>query len=58
MEVQRLDEALESRAKEGERPVTENSSTPRDILSNTIHVKLRVNPRRPRRKAKYSIGDR
>ena len=47
---------LESCAIEGERPVTENWSTPRDFLSNTMHVKLRMNLRRPRRKPKYSLA--
>ena len=47
---------MENRSIEGERPVTENSSTPREFLSNAIHVKLRMNPRRPRRKAKYSLA--
>ena len=47
---------LESCAREGERPVTENWSTPRDFLSNTMHVKLRMNLRRPRRKPKYSLA--
>src|SRR5947208_14827109 len=47
---------MESCAIEGERPVTESPSTPRDFLSNAMHVKLRVNPRRPRRKAKYSLA--
>ena len=44
---------MENRSIEGERPVIENPSTPRESLSNTMQVKLRVNPRRPRRKAKY-----
>ena len=44
---------MENRSKEGDRPVIENQSTPRDFLSNTMHVKLRMNPRRPRRKSKY-----
>ena len=47
---------LESCAIEGDRPVTENPSTPRDFLSNTMHVKLRMNLRRPRRKPKYSLA--
>ena len=47
---------LESCAIEGERPVTENPRTPRDFLSNTMHVKLRMNLRRPRRKPKYSLA--
>ena len=46
---------MENRSTEGERPVTENPSTPREFLSNTMHVKLRVNPCRPRHKAKYSM---
>ncbi len=29
---------------------------PRDFLSNTMHVKLRMNLRRPRRKPKYSLA--
>ena len=45
---------MERRSTEGERPVTENSKPPRDSLSNTIHVKLRVKLCRPRHKAKYS----
>jgi rhodanese-related sulfurtransferase len=45
-----------NRAREGERPVTENPSTPRDFLSNASHVKRRVNPPRPRGKAKYSLA--
>ena len=39
---------------EGERPVAESKKTIVIILSNAIHEKFRVNPRRPRRKAKYS----
>ena len=46
---------MESRSTEGERPVTENSTTPRGTLSNAIHVKLRMNLCRPRHKAKYSM---
>ena len=45
---------MERRSTEGERPVTESLKPPRDSLSNTIHVKLRVNLCRPRHKAKYS----
>lgn len=41
---------------EGDRPVIENQMTPREFLSNAIHVKLGMNPRRPRRKAKYSLA--
>src|SRR5438874_12471225 len=47
---------MENRSIEGDRPVTENRSTPRDFLSNTMHVKLRMNLRRPRRKPKYSLA--
>ena len=47
---------MESRSTEGERPVTENQRDPRDFLSNAIHVELRMNLRRPRRKAKYSLA--
>src|SRR5438045_9207147 len=47
---------MENRSIEGDRPVIENPSTPRDFLSNTMHVKLRMNLRRPRRKAKYSLA--
>ena len=47
---------VEKRSTEGERPVTENQTTPRDFLSNASHVKRRMNPRRPRRKAKYSLA--
>jgi hypothetical protein len=46
---------MESRAKEGDSPVTENESQPSGILSSTGHVKPGVKPRRPRRKAKYSM---
>jgi hypothetical protein len=47
---------MESRSREGERPVTENPRTPREFLSNASHVKRRVNPPRPRGKAKYSLA--
>ena len=47
---------MESRSIEGERPVTENQNTPREFLSNASHVKRRMNSRRPRRKAKYSLA--
>ena len=46
---------MESRSIEGERPVLENQATPSGTLSNTMHVKLRVNLCRPRHKAKYSL---
>ena len=41
---------------EGDSPVIENQTTPREFLSNASHVKRRMNPRRPRRKAKYSLA--
>ena len=47
---------MENRSIEGERPVAESSSASREFLSNAAHVKRRVNPRRPRRKAKYSLA--
>jgi len=46
---------MENPSKEGDRPVTENPMQPIGIPSSTMHVKLRVNLRRPRRKAKYSM---
>ena len=46
---------MESRSQEGERPVSENRRSPSGTLSNAMHVKLRVNPSRPRDKAKYSL---
>ena len=46
---------MENRSIEGERPVIENQTTPRDFLSNAIHVKLRMNQCRPRHKTKYSL---
>ena len=33
---------MESRSKEGERPVLDNRNTPSESLSNAMHVKLRV----------------
>lgn len=47
---------MESRSIEGERPVIENQSAPREFLSNAAHVKRRVNPPRPWGKAKYSLA--
>ena len=44
---------MENASIEGERPVNENWMEPRMSLSNTEHVKLRMNLRRPWRKAKY-----
>ena len=46
---------MESRSQEGERPVSENQMSPSGTLSNAMHVKLRVNPSRPRDKAKYNL---
>jgi hypothetical protein len=46
---------MERPSLESERLVSENRSAPGDILSNTAHVKRRMNPRRPLRKAKYSL---
>jgi hypothetical protein len=47
---------MESRSIEGERPVIENQTTPSGTLSNAMHVKLRMNPHRPRCKAKYYLA--
>ena len=47
---------MESRAIEGDRPVTENPNGPSGILSNAMHVKLRVKLCRPRHKAKYFLA--
>ena len=47
---------MESRSIEGERPVTDNQATSSGTLSNAMHVKLRMNPHRPRCKAKYSLA--
>ena len=44
---------MENRSPEGDRPVTETSSSSKGILSSAAHVKRRVNLRRPFRKAKY-----
>ena len=46
---------MESRSKEGERPVLENQNTSSGTLSNAMHVKLRVKIGRPRPKTKYSL---
>ena len=46
---------MESRSREGERPVLENQSTPSGTQSNAMHVKLRVKIGRPRPKTKYSL---
>ena len=47
---------MESRSKEGERPVLENRHTPSGTQSNAMHVKLRVKRGRPRPKTKYSLA--
>ena len=47
---------MESRSKEGERPVLENRHKPSGTLSNAMHVKLRVKIGRPRPKTKYSLA--
>ncbi len=44
---------MESSGREGETPVSEIQRGPREFLSNTAHVKRRMNLRRPLRKAKY-----
>ena len=44
---------MERRSREGDRPVFENCDRPRMSLSNTAHVKRRMNLRGPPRKAKY-----
>ena len=46
---------MESRSREGERPVLENQNTPSGTQSNAMHVKLRVKIGRPRPKTKYSL---
>ena len=47
---------MEKRATEGESPVVENRGQSKGTLSNAMYVKLRVNLRRPLRKAKYSLA--
>ncbi len=47
---------LESCAKDRDSRVSEVKNGPRGIPSNTMHVKLRVNPSRPLDKAKYSLA--
>ena len=44
---------MESSDTEGEIPVSEIQRDPREFLSNTAHVKRRMNLRGPPRKAKY-----
>ena len=47
---------LERVTKEGDSPVIESLNLLSGILSSTGHVKPRVNPCRPRHKAKYSMS--
>jgi hypothetical protein len=47
---------VEKHSIEGERPVTENWTSPRVSLSNAAHVKRGMNLSRPRDKAKYSLA--
>ncbi len=47
---------MESRSREGERPVLENQPTLSGTQSNAMHVKLRVKTGRPRPKTKYSLA--
>ncbi len=42
-------------ATEGDSPVLESFESPEEHLSRSEHVKLRLNLRRPFRKAKYSL---
>ena len=44
---------MESSGTEGETPVIEIRTDPREFLSNTAHVERRMNLRGPPRKAKY-----
>ena len=46
---------MERPATEGDRPVGESEWSPEGYLSKSGHVKPRLNPRRPFRKAKYSL---
>ena len=47
---------LEKSAIDRESRVSEVSYPPRGIPSNAVHVKLCMNPSRPRDKAKYSLA--
>jgi hypothetical protein len=47
---------LEKSARDRESRVREVCKTPRGIPSNAVHVKLCMNPSRPRDKAKYSLA--
>ena len=46
---------MERPTKDGDSPVGENEWSPERFLSKSGHVKPRLNPRRPFRKAKYSL---
>ena len=46
---------MERPAKDGDSPVGESEWSPEGFLSKSGHVKPRLNPRRPFRKAKYSL---
>ena len=46
---------MERPAIDGDSPVGENEWSPERYLSKSGHVKSRLNPRRPFRKAKYSL---
>ena len=47
---------MEKSAIDRESRVRENSKPPRGIPSNAVHVKLCMNPSRPRDKAKYYLA--
>ena len=47
---------MEKSAVDRDSRVRENSKPPRGIPSNAVHVKLCMNPSRPRDKAKYSLA--
>ena len=46
---------MERPATDGDSPVGENEWSPEGFLSKSGHVKPRLNPRGPSRKAKYSL---
>ena len=54
MKSQRND--VEKSAIDRDSRVRENLKSPRGIPSNAVHVKLCMNPSRPRDKAKYSLA--
>ena len=47
---------MEKSAADRESRVSDNPKSPRGIPSNAVHVKLCMNPSRPRDKAKYSLA--